>query len=166
MSGRSPKNRPASGGTNNNDMSLINWRNRYDLMPGFPKWVDNFFRDEDIRTGFWPKRMEMPAVNIKETDTTFELEVAVPGMKKDDFKIEVKEGMLYISAETSSEQEEKEENYTRKEFNFSSFSRSFWLPENVKTDDIKANYKEGMLQVTLPKAEVKVVEKTKMIKVK
>lgn len=147
-------------------MSLINWRNRYDLMPGFPKWVDNIFRDDDFNEGQWPRKMEMPAVNVKETDKTFELEVAVPGMKKEDFKIEVKEGMLYISAETESKKEEKEENYTRKEFNFSSFSRSFWLPENVKANDIKANYKEGMLLVTLPKEKVKVVEKTKMIEVK
>ncbi|MEO1262884.1 MAG: hypothetical protein AAFZ15_29015 [Bacteroidota bacterium] len=53
-------------------MSLINWRNRYDLMPGFPKWVDNFFRDEE-RDGFWLNKMEMPAVNIKETDKAFVL---------------------------------------------------------------------------------------------
>jgi HSP20 family protein len=110
--------------------------------------------------------MNMPAVNVKETDKAFVLEVAVPGMKKDDFKLEMKDGMLIISAETEIEKEEKDENYTRKEFNYSSFSRSFWLPENVKTDDIKANYKEGMLLVTLPKEKIKLVEKAKMIEVK
>lgn len=160
------KNGSSSGGTKNNDMSLINWRNRYDLMPGFPKWVDNFFREEDNKDGFWPKKERMPAANVKETEKAFELEVAVPGMNKEDFKIEVHEGMLYISAETESKEEAKEENYTRKEFNFSSFSRSFWLPENVRADDIKANYKEGMLLVTLPKEKVKVVKNTKTIEVK
>jgi len=147
-------------------MSLINWRNRYDLVPGFSKWGDNFLRDDDSTNEFWPRKMNMPAVNVKETDKAFVLEVAVPGMKKDDFKLEMKDGMLIISAETEIEKEEKEENYTRKEFNYSSFSRSFWLPENVKTDDIKANYKEGMLLVTLPKEKIKVVEKAKMIEVK
>ena len=147
-------------------MSLINWSNHYDLIPGFPKWVDEIFRDDDVTTGFMPQRMQVPAVNVKETDNTFELEVAVPGMKKDDFVLEVKDGMLIISAETKTEKEEKEENFTRKEFNFSSFSRSFWLPEYVKANDIKANYKEGMLIITLPKEKVKVVEKTKMIVVK
>ena len=147
-------------------MSLINWRNRYDLMPGFPKWVDHFFRDDDFTNGNWPREMAIPAVNVKDTDKAFVLEVAVPGMKRDDFKLEVKDGMLILSAETKSESEENEENYTRKEFNFSSFSRSFWLPENVLSDKIKANYKDGMLLVELPKEKIAKLEKAKVIEIK
>ncbi|MEO1262883.1 MAG: Hsp20/alpha crystallin family protein [Bacteroidota bacterium] len=74
-------------------------------------------------------------------------------MKKDDFKIEVKGKTIYIGAETKNEKEKKENYYTRKEFNFSSFSRSFWLPQNVQPDDIKADYTEGILLVTLPKKD-------------
>ena len=145
-------------------MSLINWRNRYDLMPGFPKWVDHFFRDDDLNSGFWPREMAVPAVNVKDTDNAFVLEVGVPGMKKDDFKLEVKDGTLIISAETKTEKEEKDTDYTRKEFNYASFSRSFWLPENVVADKIKANYKDGILLVELPK--VAKLEKAKVIEVK
>ena len=147
-------------------MSLVNWRNRYDLMPAFPKWIDRFFKDEDMLSGNWLGEMVMPAVNIRETDKAFCLEVAAPGMKREDFNLEIKDGSLVISAESKFEKEEKEENYTRREFNFSSFKRSFWLPENVKADMIEATYKEGMLLVDMPKTEVKKVEKPKVIKIK
>lgn len=100
-----------------------------------------------------------------ETDTAFDLEVAAPGMKKEDFKLEVKEGMLYISAATKMEKEEKDDNYTRKEFSYSTFERSFWLPENVKSDNIKAAYKDGILTITLPKVKVEKKEPAKMIKI-
>ena len=146
-------------------MSLINWRNRYDVMPGFPKWVDHFFRDDDFANSNWPREMASPAVNVKETDNMFELEVAVPGMKRDDFILEVKEGMLFISAKCESEKEEKEDDYTRKEFNFSSFKRSFWLPENVVAEEIKANYKEGILLIELPKAKINKTEPSKFIQI-
>jgi HSP20 family protein len=77
----------------------------------------------------------------------------------------VKEGMLYISAETKMEKEEKEDNYTRKEFSYSTFERSFWLPENVKAENIKAAYKDGILTITLPKVKVEKKEPAKMIKI-
>ncbi len=134
-------------------------------MPTFPKWVDRFFKDDDFMDGNWPGEMVVPAVNVKETDKAFELEVAAPGMKRDDFTLEIKDGSLIISAESKTEKEEKDENYTRKEFNFSSFSRSFWLPENVMAEKIEASYKNGMLLVELPKVKVK-IEKPKLIKVK
>lgn len=147
-------------------MSLVNWRNRYDLMPAFPKWVDRFFKDDDMLNGNWLGEMVMPAVNIKETDKAFSLEVAAPGMKRENFTLEVKDGSLVISAENKAEKEEKDENYTRREFNFSSFTRSFWLPENVMADKIEATYKDGMLHVDMPKMKVKSVEKPKVIKIK
>jgi HSP20 family protein len=147
-------------------MSLIKWRNPSDLMPAFPNWVDNFFRDDDFFANRWTREMTVPAVNVQETDKDFRLEVAAPGMKKEDFKLEIKEGMLYISAETKKEKEEKDEGYTRREFSYSTFSRSFWLPENVKADDIKATYKEGILNISLPKVKVEKKAPAKMIEIK
>lgn len=135
------------------------------MMPAFPNWIENFFRDDDFFANRWTREMTVPAVNVKETDKDFTLEVAAPGMKKEDFKVEVKEGNLCISAENKMEKEEKEEGYTRKEFSFTSFTRSFWLPENVKSDDIKANYKDGILHITLPKVKVEKKEPSKVIKI-
>ena len=146
-------------------MSLIKWRNPGELMPAFPNWMENFMRDDDFFANRWTREMTVPAVNVKETDKEFMLEVAAPGMKKDDFKVEVKEGNLYLSAETKMEKEEKSENYTRREFSFSSFNRSFWLPENVKADDIKATYKDGILFISLPKVKVEKKEPGKVIKI-
>jgi HSP20 family protein len=87
-------------------------------------------------------------------------------MKKDDFKVEIKDGNLVISAETKEEKEEKGKNFTRREFNFSSFNRSFWLPENVKPGEVKATYKEGILYLSLPKIKVEKKEPAKLIEVK
>lgn len=139
-------------------MSLIEWKKPNSLFPSinFPHFADNLFKDDDFFDGRWLAReMTVPSVNVKETKEAFKLEIAAPGMKKSDFNIEVQDGTLIISAETKSEKEEKGERYTRKEFNFNSFSRSFWLPENVKTDDIKAQYNDGLLKVTVPRVEVK-----------
>jgi len=112
--------------------------------------MDDFFDDNDN----WPKSMKnvsMPAVNVKENKNAFKLDVAAPGFKKDDFKLEVQNGYLTISGETKEEKEDKDEKYTRQEYRFSSFSRSFTLPDNVKSADISAEYADGILKVTLPK---------------
>jgi HSP20 family protein len=77
--------------------------------------------------------------------------VSAPGFKKEDFKVTTNNGMLKISAETSSEHEEEKDDYTRKEFSRSSFSRSFSLPENIAEDEVKASYNDGLLSVTLKK---------------
>lgn len=139
-------------------MSLMK---RTSLMP----WVDRFFADDDFFNKWW-REDRLPAVNVAETEKEFKVEVAAPGMKKDDFKVEVKEGVLYISAEAKTEKEEKEDNYMRKEFSYSSFKRSFYLPENVKDDAIVANYKDGILYLTLPKVKVDKKEKIKKIEIK
>ena len=107
----------------------------------------NFF-DSDV---FGP--ITAPAVNVKETDQEFVIELAAPGLSKEDFNIDVKNGVLSISSENETSSEQKEENYTRKEFSYSSFSRSFSLPENINMEDINALYKEGVLSVTLAKKE-------------
>ncbi|MBD1386593.1 Hsp20/alpha crystallin family protein [Mucilaginibacter rigui] len=94
----------------------------------------------------------LPAVNIRETKNYYKLDVAVPGFKKDNFNITTEDGMLTISAETSKEEKEEKENYTRQEFSCSSFTRSFKLPDNVEEDHISANYQNGLLQLELKKS--------------
>src|SRR6185437_8162780 len=94
-----------------------------------------------------------PAVNISENKERFEVSLAAPGMKKADFNIDVERNTLTISAETKAEKEEKDERYTRKEYSYSSFSRSFTLPEGVNKDKIDASYDNGVLTLSLPKTE-------------
>lgn len=101
---------------------------------------------------------DIPAVNIKEENDKFVLEMAAPGMKKDDFKINLDNYQLTISAETKEEKKEKEDNYTRREFVYNSFSRSFTLPKTIDIEKIKADYKNGILNIVLPKKE----EETKL----
>ncbi|MDR3697409.1 Hsp20/alpha crystallin family protein [Mucilaginibacter sp.] len=101
----------------------------------------------------------LPAVNIRETKNHYELEVAAPGFKKEDFKITTENGLLTISAETTAEKNEEKENYTRKEFSCSSFMRTFTLPENVVEGDITAKYRDGLLDIELKKSGKSLVAK-------
>ena len=111
-------------------------------------WNTDRFFDRPVFSG-----ETLPAVNIRETKNNFKLEVAAPGFKKEDFKVTTENGLLIINAETSSEQNEEKENYTRKEFSCSSFTRTFSLPENVVEEGIKATYNEGLLKIELKKSE-------------
>jgi HSP20 family protein len=122
--------------------------------------VDDFFK----RSGGELMTFKFPAVNISETEKDFVVEMAVPGFKKEDFKIKVENEVLIIEAEKKEEKVEEEKNYTRKEYSHESFCRSFRLPENVKEDMIMAGYEDGMLKLTLPKTNVEVKAK-KEIKV-
>ena len=96
-----------------------------------------------------------PAVNIKEEGERFLVELAAPGMKKEDFQIDIDHNVLTISAETKQEEEHKDEkgHYTRKEFNYSAFKRAFTLPETVESDRIEASYIDGLLSIHIPKRE-------------
>jgi HSP20 family protein len=133
-------------------MSLINWNPQKSFLPAFSNWVDDFFSDSmDWLPTANGKRISVPAVNVKELDKTFQLEVAAPGYQKDDFKIRVDNGYLTISAETKAEQKEENEKFTRREFSYQSFSRSFHLPETVEGSRIEASYTDGILQLSLPK---------------
>ena len=97
-----------------------------------------------------------PAVNIIENFPNFVVELAAPGFKKEDFKIEVEEDTLIISSKRETELEEKEDSqFVKREFNYESFERSFKLPEDIQTDEILAKYENGVLRVTLPKTEKK-----------
>lgn len=95
----------------------------------------------------------IPAVNVKENENGFQIEVAAPGLKKEDFKLSLHENRLTISAKQEAKTEEKTEKYTRQEFNYTSFQRTFTLPKNVDGDKIDATYSEGILHVGLPKKE-------------
>jgi HSP20 family protein len=126
----------------------------------FPE-VPSFFDDFEMRDFFRPfygtgGMRTIPAVNVKETDKSFELELAVPGMKKEDFKIELQNDTLTISAEREEKKEEKdkEDSYSRREFSYRSFSRSFSLPEKlVDGEHISANYRDGILRLSVPKTQ-------------
>ena len=107
-----------------------------------------------------------PAVNIKDNEKSFELDLIVPGRKKEDFNIEVDNELLTISAELKDQKEVKEENYTRREFRFSSFKRAFTLPESINVDDIKADYVDGVLKIELPKKEEALPKPKRLIELK
>ena len=119
--------------------------------------TDNFFETPFIR------REWLPAVNIKENEDNFEIEVAAPGMSKNDFHVAVDNGMLIISSEKEEEKKEESENYTSREFNYSSFNRSFSLPESIDEEKINAKYEEGILKLTLQKTPMAVTKKAKEI---
>ncbi len=109
------------------------------------------------------KVMNVPAVNVSETDNEFSLTIAAPGLDKKDFKVDAYDDMLTISAEK--EREEKSERYNRREYNYSSWSRSFTLPENCDAAKINAEYKNGELKIVIPKMEIKQPKKVKNISV-
>jgi HSP20 family protein len=108
----------------------------------------------------------IPAVNIKETPEGFEVNVAAPGMKKDDFKVLLEGNMLTISSELSNERDEKDgDRYTRREFSYQSFQRSFQLPEVVDAEKIEARYANGLLHLSIPKKEEAKPRPPKMINI-
>lgn len=133
-------------------MSLLVKRNRNNFARPFQSAFPNFFDDDNFFEGNF-LNSSAPAVNVKENKDNFEIELAAPGMRKEDFKVDVDNGVLSISSEKEESNEESEENYTRKEFSYSSFKRSFTLPENVNDENIKAKYKEGVLEITVEKKE-------------
>jgi len=115
----------------------------------FKPW-DRWF---DTNGGSLSQMLTVPAVNIVEKQDHFEISLAAPGMKKDDFNIDVEGNMLTISAESEEQKQEKDERHTRREFNYTSFSRAFTLPEGVKKEQIDASYTNGLLKLVLPKTE-------------
>jgi HSP20 family protein len=117
-----------------------------------PFYMGSIF-DDDFFPVMSNNTSSMPAVNIKEDDKRFMLDLAVPGIDKKDLKIDINEDVLTISSETKNESEENKDGYKRKEFSYISFCRSFQIPENVNREKIEANYKDGILSVSLPKFE-------------
>jgi len=125
------------------------------LSERMPSVFDDFFKpwnewfDNDL-TG---RAMKMPPVNITEQKEEYMVSLAAPGLKKEDFKIAVDGNMLTISSEKEENKEEKDKKFTRKEYSYSSFSRSFTLPEEINQGKIEAKYEDGVLKISLPRKE-------------
>ena len=136
----------------------------------FPSLFDDFFKPWNElfdNSRFWGRAATVPAVNIIDNKNEYKVTLAAPGLKREDFKIDVENNMLTISAEKEEKKEEKDERYARREYNYTSFSRSFTLPENIKQDAIEAKYEDGVLKLMLPKKEdVKKASLSKHINVK
>ncbi|UJH66819.1 Hsp20/alpha crystallin family protein [Allomuricauda sp. SCSIO 65647] len=130
----------------------------------FPSLMNEFFKP-DWFGGMENFEKNVPAVNIKENEKDFELEFAIPGMKRDDFNVEVDDNILTVSSEVKNEKETKDKNYTRREFSYSSFKRSFTLPETVDEDNINASYVDGILRLALPKKEEALPKPKRMIEI-
>jgi HSP20 family protein len=119
--------------------------------------------DDDFFPVVSQRSTSMPAVNIREDEKSFTLDLAIPGIDKKDLKIEINEDVITISSEHKEEKEENRDDFRRREFSYSSFCRSFYLPENVNKDKIEANYKDGILTVELPKETEEKVKLTKQV---
>ena len=126
-------------------MNLIRRSNHY--FPTFSRFFDEFLNEE-----IPGNQSSLPAVNVKENDANYELEIAVPGIDRKDINLEVKDNVLTISSRKESKNEVVEQGrYTRREFSFRSFKRMFTLPKWADKDKIKAEYKDGVLNVEIPK---------------
>ncbi|RCW90806.1 Hsp20/alpha crystallin family protein [Winogradskyella arenosi] len=138
-----PKNGTLSNSNSNSNFSTLS------------HWLDDIFNRDfpSVLTSNFNTGMTLPQVNIKETADAFIVDMAVPGLKKSDFHIDLDNDLLSISTETKEENEHKDANYTRREFGYASFKRSFNLPESVDEDAINARYEDGILSILLPKKE-------------
>ena len=129
-----------------------------------PFYLSNLFDDT-----FFPMQHSqansVPAVNIREDEKNYNLELAVPGIDKKDLKIDINEDVLTISSELKHENEEERNGYKRKEFSYSQFARTFYIPENVNREKIEAGYKDGVLTVSLPKQEEEKSKITRQINI-
>ncbi len=130
----------------------------------FPSLMNEFFTP-DWLGGSENSAATLPAVNIKENEMGYLLELAIPGKNRNDFNVEVDKDVLTISMETKTENEKTDEKYTRKEFSYTSFKRSFTLPETVDSEKIKASYKDGILSFDLPKKEEALPKPKRMIEI-
>lgn len=130
--------------------------NFMDAEWGFPTRLFNtpFFRNANL-----------PAVNIKDNTKSFDLELAVPGFKKEELKVNVEGDLLTISSEKKDESEEDKNGYTRREFNYRSFQRSFQLPQNVDGDNVKASFVDGVLKLSIPKTKAWPEKKGKEVRI-
>lgn len=143
---------------------------RNEMLPAFSKIFGDFFDREFFdwnSTNYSSTNTTLPAVNIKDSADHFYVEVAVPGMEKKDFQISLKDNVLTISSEKRKEEEKQEGNYTRREYSYQSFSRSFTLPDGiVDSDKITAKYENGELQITIPKKEEAKPKEPRKIEIK
>lgn len=150
-------------------MSIVKWTGNRRNMPVRSSWFDDFwnrdFFDWDNQN-FSSTETTLPSVNVKETGDNFEVEVAAPGMEKKDFRVTLDGNLLTISSKKQVEEEEQNARYTRREFSYQSFQRSFELPKDVVDEEkIKARYDQGVLFLTIPKTESAKKKAPKMIEI-
>lgn len=134
-------------------MSLIKTKKNGDLIPSV---LSDFFDTDRFFNTRWLERefeQTLPSVNIRENGKEFNIELAAPGFNRNDFKVNVEENVLTISAERKEEKKEENERFTRKEFSYNTFSRSFTLPQTVNGEKIDAKYTDGILRLCIPKKE-------------
>lgn len=134
-------------------MALVKFSNGNKNV-GVDRWVDDVFGplfSDSFLTDRFVSRV--PAVNIAETADAYQIELAAPGLKKDDFKINVDKDVLTISAEQKTESKSDEKHYSKREYSYTSFTRSFTLPDSIDHTKIDANYKDGVLYVQVGKKE-------------
>lgn len=123
------------------------------LFPSINTMLDNLFAESPGFYNAISQGTTVPAINVVETEEDYILEVAAPGKLKEDLKIELNKNILLISTENKDKNESVQKNYTRKEYSYTSFSRSFELPDNIDSEGIKATYDDGILSITVPKGE-------------
>tara|TARA_A100001015_G_scaffold287076_1_gene356469 strand:- start:1402 stop:1824 length:423 start_codon:yes stop_codon:yes gene_type:complete len=130
----------------------------------FPSLIDDYVNSD------WIFKMNsstnIPAVNIKELDKQFEIYLAVPGKNKSDFEIEVEDGLLSISSSIEENEQNEKAKFTRREFSYNSFKRTFTIPDNVDLTEVEAKYSDGVLQVRLPKRKEALPQPKKFIKIR
>jgi HSP20 family protein len=141
------------------------------LIPSLDILADDFFNRDLLNWNdrlFMPYGASLPSANIEETPTAFQIQLAAPGLKKDDFRIELKDNILTISSEKqeSSEEKREESNYRRREFSYAAFTRSFSLPESANENKIEATYKDGILHLEVAKKHIEPSKAPKKIDIK
>jgi HSP20 family protein len=144
-------------------MSLVKFNTRPRFRTGFDDLFNDFFEGEFFPKTIASKMGTVPSANIIESKNGFKVELAAPGMSKEDFHVEIDDDLLSIRSEKKDEKEETGDRYTKREFNYSSFVRSFRLPDHVKADEISASYADGVLTLDIPKLEAEVENKTRKI---
>jgi HSP20 family protein len=141
-------------------MSIVRYSPLNDFVPtSFSTLIDRFFNENVTRSGGSTLAF-VPRVDVVEDEKSFEIHLAVPGMKKDDFKIELNDNLLTISGERKFSAEKKENNFHSIETQYGKFSRTFSLPENIDSQKVQAQYESGILILTLPKDEKKAIRQS------
>jgi HSP20 family protein len=137
-----------------------------------PRLRNDFFTNRlffprlfDLDDDFFGNGMSTPPANVTESEKEYNVELSVPGMNREDLKIDVDAGVLSVSSEKEEERKSEEKDYHRKEFSYSSFKRTFTLPENANEENIKAKYENGMLKISIPKSEQSISKPKKEIKI-
>ena len=145
-------------------MSLIKYNPRNLRTFTTNNLFDDLFNDRFFNSDVTVGKSFTPQVDISETEKAFELSFAIPGIKKEEIKIDLNEGHLVVSGERKFEEKKEEKNFHSVETRYGSFSRSFQLPDNINTDKVEAKYEDGLLNIVIPKDEKKIQKKTIAIK--